>query len=122
MFEEAAKLADTVWGAVAVGSPRCFESHPRACIAARPAQPEMHQLPPRLRRRIPLGFRQGQQLPRRRREGPLIVDDVEILIRAALDGVSLAYMSEERAAPHFASGALVRVLEDWCQPFPGFFL
>ncbi|HUJ23677.1 MAG TPA: LysR substrate-binding domain-containing protein [Bryobacteraceae bacterium] len=54
--------------------------------------------------------------------GPLIVDDVEIMTRAAMDGVGLAFMSEEHAAPHLASGALVRVLEDWCQPFPGFFL
>src|SRR5215467_11685247 len=54
--------------------------------------------------------------------GPLIVDDVEILLRAAIDGVGLAFVSEDTAAPHIASGALVRVLEDWCQPFPGFFL
>lgn len=54
--------------------------------------------------------------------GPLIVDDVEIMVRAAIDGVGLAFMSEERAAPHLASGELVRVLEDWCPPFPGFFL
>src|SRR5207248_264528 len=54
--------------------------------------------------------------------GPLIVDDVEIMVRAALDGVGLAFMSEDRAAPHLASGELVRVLEDWCPPFPGFFL
>jgi len=54
--------------------------------------------------------------------GPLIVDDVEIVIRAAIDGIGLAFMSEEHAAPHIQSGALVRVLEDWCQPFPGFFL
>ncbi len=54
--------------------------------------------------------------------GPLIVDDVEILICAAIDGVGLAFMSEEHAARHLASGALVRVLEDWCQPFPCFFL
>jgi DNA-binding transcriptional LysR family regulator len=54
--------------------------------------------------------------------GPLIVDDLEMVTRAAIDGVGLAFMSEEHAAPHFASGALVRVLEDWCQPFPGFFL
>ena len=54
--------------------------------------------------------------------GPLIVDDVEIVIRAAIDGIGLAFMSEEHAAPHIESGALVRVLEDWCQPFPGFFL
>jgi DNA-binding transcriptional LysR family regulator len=54
--------------------------------------------------------------------GPLIVDDVEIVIRAALDGVGLAFLSEDRAQRYLASGDLVRVLEDWCQPFPGFFL
>lgn len=55
-------------------------------------------------------------------EGPLIVDDVELIVRAALEGVGLAFMAEETAAPHLASGALVRVLEDWCPPYPGFFL
>lgn len=54
--------------------------------------------------------------------GPLIVDDLELVIRAAVDGVGIAYMSEDRAAPHLATGALVRVLEPWCQTFPGFFL
>jgi DNA-binding transcriptional LysR family regulator len=54
--------------------------------------------------------------------GPLIVDDMELATRAALDGVGLAWLDDERAAPHLASGALVRVLEDWCPPFPGFFL
>jgi DNA-binding transcriptional LysR family regulator len=54
--------------------------------------------------------------------GRLIVDDVEILTCAAIDGIGLAFMSEEHAAPHLASGALARVLEDWRQPFPGFFL
>jgi len=54
--------------------------------------------------------------------GPLIVDDLALLIRAALDGVGLAFLGEDLAAPHLASGALVRVLEPWCQPFPGFFL
>jgi hypothetical protein len=29
---------------------------------------------------------------------------------------------EEYVAPHIASGALVRVLEDWCPPFDGFLL
>ena len=55
-------------------------------------------------------------------DGPLIVDEVELIVRAALDGVGLAFMAEETAAPHLASGALVRVLEDWCPPYPGFFL
>jgi DNA-binding transcriptional LysR family regulator len=54
--------------------------------------------------------------------GPLILDDSDIVVRAAVDGVGLAFTSEQQAAPHLASGALVRVLEDWCPPFPGYFL
>ena len=44
------------------------------------------------------------------------------MIQAAIDGVGLAFMLEEQAAPHLASGAVVRVLEDWCPPFAGYFL
>ena len=44
------------------------------------------------------------------------------MIRAALDGVGLAYIGADRAAPHVERGSLVRVLEAWCQPFSGFFL
>ena len=54
--------------------------------------------------------------------GPLIVDDVETLVRAAIDGIGLAFVSDERVAPQLAAGELIRVLADWCQPFPGFFL
>jgi len=54
--------------------------------------------------------------------GPLIVDDVAIVIRAAVDGVGLAFITEEQATPLLADGSLARVLEDWCQPFTGFFL
>lgn len=50
------------------------------------------------------------------------MDDVELSIRAAIDGVGLAFVDDDRVAGHLASGALVRVLEDWCPPFPGFFL
>jgi DNA-binding transcriptional LysR family regulator len=55
-------------------------------------------------------------------DGPLITNDIALLTRAAMDGVGLAFMSDEQAAPHLASGALLPVLEDWCPPFPGFFL
>jgi len=54
--------------------------------------------------------------------GPLIVDDVETVVRAAMDGIGLAFVSDERVTPQLESGELIRVLEDWCQPFPGFFL
>jgi DNA-binding transcriptional LysR family regulator len=54
--------------------------------------------------------------------GPLVVEDEELVVRAALDGVGFAFISEHKVASHLAAGSLVRVLEDWCQPFPGFFL
>jgi len=51
-----------------------------------------------------------------------VVDDVQLLIRSAIDGVGLTFLMEEQAAPYLASGHLVRVLEDWCEPFAGYFL
>jgi DNA-binding transcriptional LysR family regulator len=55
-------------------------------------------------------------------EGPLVVDDLGLLLRSAIDGAGLAFAFEQHVTPHLASGALVRVLEDWCPPFPGYFL
>jgi DNA-binding transcriptional LysR family regulator len=105
-----------------VGSPRYFESHPRPaaprdllnhrCINYRHGSAGLYRWE----------LDKGKQSFAVAVNGPLIVDDVEIMTRAAIDGVGLAFMSEERAAPHLASGALVRVLEDWSPPFPGFFL
>jgi DNA-binding transcriptional LysR family regulator len=54
--------------------------------------------------------------------GPLTVDDVDILVRAAIDGLGLAFTLEEHVARQLAKGTLVRVLEDWCPPFAGYFL
>ncbi|WP_131120089.1 LysR family transcriptional regulator [Lichenihabitans psoromatis] len=55
-------------------------------------------------------------------EGTLTLNDTDLIRRAALDGVGLAYTPEDSVADDLAAGRLVRVLEDWCQPFPGFFL
>lgn len=55
-------------------------------------------------------------------EGPLIVNEPEIALDVALDGLGMAYVLEDRAAPFLADGRLVRMLEDWTPPFPGFFL
>jgi len=105
-----------------VGSPAYFDSHPRPrsprdllqhrCINFRHDRDEIYRW----------DFDKGKRPVTVAVNGPLIVDDVELVVRAALDGVGLAYMTEDRAAPHLDGGALVRVLEPWCQPFPGFFL
>jgi DNA-binding transcriptional LysR family regulator len=55
-------------------------------------------------------------------DGPLILDDLDLVIQVVLEGAGLAWLAEDRVADHLASGALVRVLEDWCPPFEGFFL
>ena len=55
-------------------------------------------------------------------EGPLTLNDTDLILAAALDGVGLACLLENTVAGHVAAGRLVRVLEEWCQPFPGFFL
>src|SRR5262245_44799015 len=65
-------------------------------------------------------FEKGKQSLSVAVEGPLIVDDVALLIRGAIDGAGLAFMLDAHAAPHLARGALVRVLEDWCPPFAGY--
>ena len=54
--------------------------------------------------------------------GPVIATDAQFMIRAALDGVGLAYILEDYVADHIARGELVRVLDDWCPPFDGYFL
>jgi DNA-binding transcriptional LysR family regulator len=54
--------------------------------------------------------------------GPLIVDDADLMIRAAIDGLGLTFSFETYVAPHLECGALVRVLDDWCPPFAGYFL
>ena len=54
--------------------------------------------------------------------GSLLLDELDLVIQAALDGAGLAWVAEDRIAEHLESGALIRVLEDWCPPFPGFFL
>jgi DNA-binding transcriptional LysR family regulator len=54
--------------------------------------------------------------------GPLIVSEDRLGLLAALDGVGLAYLFNMRVEEELASGQLIRVLEDWCAPYPGPFL
>ncbi len=54
--------------------------------------------------------------------GPLILEDMDLIASAALTGVGIGYVFEQQALPHIQSGRLVRVLEDWSPPYPGFFL
>ena len=54
--------------------------------------------------------------------GPLIFNEPELMLEAALDGLGLAYVLEDQAEPHVVTGRLVRLLVEWTPPFPGYFL
>jgi DNA-binding transcriptional LysR family regulator len=55
-------------------------------------------------------------------EGPLTMNDQGLMVDAALAGVGLAYVFEAQVSSLLDEGRLVRVLEDWCPPYAGFFL
>ncbi|ACA14972.1 transcriptional regulator, LysR family [Methylobacterium sp. 4-46] len=55
-------------------------------------------------------------------DGPLILNEQELLLQAAVEGSGLAQVFEGYAAPFLAEGRLVRLLEPWCPSFPGFLL
>jgi DNA-binding transcriptional LysR family regulator len=65
--------------------------------------------------------RDGEELVVRM-NGPLIINDTLMLEAAALDGLGLAYTFESQVSQYIADGRLIRVLDDWCQPFPGYHL
>ena len=55
-------------------------------------------------------------------EGPIIVNDVPMVLRAAADGLGLACVLDDQAHEMIASGEVERVMEDWCPPFAGYHL
>jgi DNA-binding transcriptional LysR family regulator len=54
--------------------------------------------------------------------GRVMVNDPDLAVRAAVDGLGIAYTIEALAEPFWRSGQLVRVLEDWSPSFEGIFL
>jgi DNA-binding transcriptional LysR family regulator len=54
--------------------------------------------------------------------GRIVVNDADLAVRAADDGLGIAYTIEALAEPLLRSGQLVRVLEDWSPGFDGLFL
>ena len=55
-------------------------------------------------------------------EGRLIFNTTPPAIQAALAGLGIAFMPEDEVGAELADGRLVRVLEAWCPPFPGYHL
>jgi DNA-binding transcriptional LysR family regulator len=67
-------------------------------------------------------FEKGGRELRVRVEGQLVFNNIALRLSAALAGFGLAYLPEDQVRTHLAEGRLVRVLADWCPPFPGYHL
>jgi DNA-binding transcriptional LysR family regulator len=65
--------------------------------------------------------RRGRQL-NVRVDGQMIFNTSPSITDAAVAGLGVAWLPEDEFAPHLEEGRLVRVLEEWCPQFPGYFL
>jgi DNA-binding transcriptional LysR family regulator len=55
-------------------------------------------------------------------DGQLTFNTSPAIVEAALEGLGVAFLPEDEPSRHVEEGRLVRVLEDWCPPFPGYYL
>ena len=107
---------------VVVGSPEYFRGHPK------PRQPaDLHEHAC-IRFRMGSGniyrweFERGGEEFEIDVDGPLIVNDNRFVLEAVRQGLGLGMFLHDMVRDDLESGRLVAVLEDWCPPFPGFYL
>jgi DNA-binding transcriptional LysR family regulator len=55
-------------------------------------------------------------------DGSLIVDNVDLLLRGALEGIGIAYLIEPYVQPLVRAGRLIPVLEEWSPRFSGWYI
>lgn len=55
-------------------------------------------------------------------EGQLTSNNVDVIIDAAIGGFGLAFVPADYVEDAIGQGKLVRVLENWCEPFAGYHL
>jgi DNA-binding transcriptional LysR family regulator len=110
---------------VVVGSPEYFRHHPPPKA---PADLHQHSCV-RFRYASGATYRWEFTTPGDKRQefemdvnGPLTVNDAPALLDAARRSIALAFVLEAEASADIAAGRLVTVLEEWCVPFPGFYL
>lgn len=106
-----------------VGSPSYFASRPKP---KRPRDLQSHECINYRRRKLGVVYRWEFEDNGKAIEvavnGRLLVNDGDLMTKAALDGLGLAYVVEASVREHLAARRLVRVLEPFLPPFPGFFL
>lgn len=117
----AVRIGPNLRGAV-VGTPSYFETRPKP---QHPRDLAAHRC---IRFRFSSGIIYRWEFEKNGEEieipvqGPLILDEDHLIANAAVDGAGLAFVFEDYVRDPLAAGKLVRVLEDWCPPFDGFFV
>jgi DNA-binding transcriptional LysR family regulator len=105
-----------------VATPGFFEAHPK------PLMPEQLKSLPCVGFRFGSGrlyaweFERGGVELSVEVDGALILDDQDMMVDAALTGAGIAFTFEDQVKDLVADGRLVRVLEDWCPYYSGFYL
>ena len=67
-------------------------------------------------------FAKGARDLKVRVDGQLTVNNIPMALRAARDDIGIAYLPDDLVRADLDAGRLVRVLADWCPPFPGYHL
>jgi DNA-binding transcriptional LysR family regulator len=67
-------------------------------------------------------FEKGKRELKVHVDGQLVFNGTGMILNAALAGFGLAYLPEDEVRARVADGKLIRVLADWCPPFPGYHL
>ena len=70
----------------------------------------------------PWEFQKGRREIKVHVEGQLVFNTLWTRLRAVHGGLGLGYLPEDVVRADVAAGRLVRVLSDWCTPFPGYHL
>ncbi|SDM19080.1 transcriptional regulator, LysR family [Franzmannia pantelleriensis] len=71
---------------------------------------------------LPWDFQKGKRELKVHVTGQWIYNSVSPIVRAALEGQGLAFVPDDAVTEHIAEGRLIRVLDDWCQPYTGYHL
>jgi DNA-binding transcriptional LysR family regulator len=106
---------------IAIASPEYLQRHPAP------------KAPPDLQRHNCIGFRKDHQcLPwefakgkskfEMSVSGSLTANSMDLLVRAALDGIGVGYTIESHVAAHIAAGRLVPLLADWSPGHHSYYL
>ena len=67
-------------------------------------------------------FDKDRREMRVRVEGQLVFNNAPLRLASVCDGLDIAYMPEDFVLGHIADGKLIRVFENWCEPFADYHL